>query len=64
MMSKRVYVRMARLLASERTQPLAASCTAVLDRLTREIADMFADDNPRFRRETFYRAAKLPPESE
>jgi hypothetical protein len=59
--TRRHYIKVAALLAAKRS--LARHHLAELrfvDNLTRSLADLFAQDNPRFDRQRFYVAAGKP----
>ena len=60
-MSKKLYERTAAVLLAETavtTRDLAARRT--VENITYSLADIFAQDNPRFDREKFYEAAGMP----
>lgn len=62
-MSKKHYVKTAAILAGERaivTHALDESARIAISAITYSLADMFAQDNPRFDRATFYAAAGQP----
>jgi hypothetical protein len=62
MFTRRHYVAIARILAAEQGASIHDIANRQTEYLTRSLADMFAVDNPRFKRDTFLRASGIRPE--
>ena len=55
-MSKKDYQAIARVLAGDLATCHSEPMRIKVENIARSLADVFAADNPRFRRDTFYRA--------
>lgn len=58
-MSRKDYIKIASILDAEAALAVEPETVARIANITRSIADVFKQDNPRFDRDSFYAAAGL-----